>query len=691
MSYEMLFSPMNIGKMTVRNRCVMTPAELGIGELSGCANDMSMDYYEERAKGGVGLIITGVVRVDDVNPGSFKQLAMTHDYQIEPMKEMVRRIHSHGTRLCLQLHHAGRQGYGSCNHSLPLVIPLVKAVPSAEKVMFKAAPKLLEMEAKGIGFAVQVPSKTEPTGHGATRFHVMSNKEIKKLIREFVDAAERCKKAGVDAVELHGGHGYLIQQFLSPHTNKRTDEYGGSFENRFRFLEEIVVGIKKRCGKDYPLIVRLTVDEMYDRVGRAGTGYGLETGIKYAKRLEELGVDAIDVTSACYESYNYWLEPTSFTPGWRAYLAKAVKAEVNIPVIAANYIRSAEQAERQLEEGYQDFIGSARNYICDPYWVKKVKEGRENEIRRCIGCVNCIRSMVTEGAPSGNPAECSLNVALAHERKFNNLPKDGKGRTAVVAGAGPAGLTAAQLLADRGFKVTVFEKADKPGGQVITASQGIKAKLYWCIEDLMTNVQKAGVKVCLSTEATADGIAGLNPDVVVVATGGVPVRPRSIKGTDRDNVYLAPDVIMGEKTISSSKVVIAGSGITGLETAEIIGESDNKITFVEMADSVAPGAWFQIVDDAKERIPKDTVYKVSSKLLEINDKGVVIENTKTGNKETIPADYCVLSLGVRPVNGLVKELMEKGIKNVVAVGDAQKSGTIAHACHSACDAVMGIA
>ena len=173
------------------------------------------------------------------------------------------------------------------------------------------------MEEKGICFSVQAPSKVPCAPHGAARMHAMSNREVKKLIQDFIDAAERCKKAGVDAVELHGAHGYLIQQFLSPYTNHRTDEYGGSFENRMRFLEEIVTGIKQRCGKDYPLIVRLTVDEMYDRIGKPGTGYDLETGKRIAKRLEQLGVDAINVSSACYDVYNCWLEPTTYEPGWR--------------------------------------------------------------------------------------------------------------------------------------------------------------------------------------------------------------------------------------------------------------------------------------------------------------------------------------------------------------------------------------
>ena len=272
---------------------------------------------------------------------------MSHDYHIAPMREFADRIHRHGAKLAIQLHHAGRQGYSSSINSLPLVIPVVKHFPKVLDALYGCTPTLLGLEAKGICMSVQAPSKAELAKHGALRMHAMSKREVRNLIQDFIDAAERCKKAGVDAVELHAGHGYLIQQFLSPNTNHRTDEYGGDFEGRLRFLREIIEGIRERCGRDYPLIVRLTADEMYERVGQPGKGYTLEIGKEIAKRLEELGVDAINVTSACYDVYNGWLEPTSYEPGWRKYLAKEIKSVVSIPVIAANVIRTPEQAERQ--------------------------------------------------------------------------------------------------------------------------------------------------------------------------------------------------------------------------------------------------------------------------------------------------------------------------------------------------------
>ena len=690
--YDLLLSPMKIGSMTVKNRTVMTAAEFSLGQTNGKPTERLMDYYEERAKGGVGMIIPGICRVNDMGGAStFTQLAMSHDYHIAPMHDFAERLHRHGAKLCIQLHHPGRQGMASAINSLPFVIPVADRFPGVMDQVFKCTPLLLGMEAKGICFSVQAPSKVELARHGATRMHAMSKKEIRDLIEDFIAAAVRCKKAGVDCVELHAGHGYIIQQFLSPHTNRRTDEYGGSFEGRMRFITEIIEGIRAQCGRDYPLTVRLTADEMYDRVGRPGVGYGLETGKRIAKRLEELGVDAINVTSACYDAYNYWLEPTSFEPGWRRYLAREIKSVVSIPVIAANVIRTPEQAERQLAEGDQDFVASARAFICDPHWVEKAASGHPEDIRRCIGCLNCIRSFMTN-AGVGKPGECALNMSVAREKAYFSMPRDGERRKILVIGAGPAGLTAAQTLAMRGFDVSVYEKAEKPGGQVITAAEcHLKGKLYWCIEDLMTAARKAGVQIHLGTELSAQQIADSDPWGVVVATGGEPLRPRSIGGIEGENVFTAPQIIHREVVLRDKKVVIAGSGMTGLETAEILCETGNHVTVIEMADEIAPGNWFQLTDDEMERLSKtDTRFEMGTKLLAVDENGVLVEDVKSSEKRRIEADALILSLGVKPAGDLARQLDRLSVRRIWRVGDAVKSGTIADACHSAFDTVMSI-
>ena len=689
MKYEHLFSPMNIGTMTVKNRVVMTPAEMSLGQTDGRVTEKLMDYFEARAAGGVGLIFTGVTRVNDMaGTFSFTQLSMSKDWHIEPMRELAGRVHRHGAKLGVQLHHPGRQGYGSAINSLPLVIPLVNRFPGMLDTLFKLPPTLLALEEKGICQAVQAPSRCERSYHGGGRIRAMSRRAIHKLQQDFIEAAVRCQKAGVDTVELHAGHGYLIQQFLSPNTNLRTDEYGGTPENRMRFLEEIILGIRERCGRDYPLIVRLTADEMYDRIGKPGKGYGIEEGKFFAKRLEELGVDAIDVTSACYDAFNYWLEPASFDPGWRAYLAREIKSVVSIPVIAANLIRSPEQAERQIADGWQDFMGSARCFICDPEWANKAQQGREREIRRCIGCTNCAATLMSNG-PAGKQAECALNPMVGREKE--TPVRDGEGRLAVVVGAGPAGLTAARALLERGWRVKIFEKNEKPGGQVNAASAyGNKQKLYWCIEDLLTAVTDLGAELCFGQEATADGIRALSPDAVIIAAGGTPVVPRSIPGTDRENVLLPSEVIFGEKLPRDKRVLVAGSGLTGLGAAEVLCEAGNTVTVLEMADTVAPGAWFQMVDDELRRLaPYHVQFLTSRKLLSIGEDGVTAENLTEKKTETIGADYVVLSLGVRGVDALYEELRDE-LPQVRKVGDALHTGTIANAVRTAWLAVQEI-
>ena len=691
MAFENLLSPMNIGTLTIKNRTVMTAAEMSLGRPDGTPPERLMDYYEERAKGGVGLIIPGVTRVNDMGAAStYTQLAMSHDYHIEPMREFVNRIHRHGAKLGIQLHHPGRQGYSSSTNSLPLVIPIVNRFPKVLDGIFKCTPVLLGLEEKKLIWSVQAPSKVELANHGAMRMHAMSKREVKNLINDFIEAAVRCQKAGVDLVELHGGHGYMIQQFLSPNTNHRTDEYGGSFENRMRFVSEIIQGIRERCGRDYPLMVRLTADEMYDKIGKPGKGYDLEYGKLVAVELEKLGVDAINVTSACYDVYNRWLEPTSFEPGWRAYLAKEIKSVVSIPVCAANFMRSPEQAERQIVEGYQDFIGSARTFICDPHWVQKIEEGRPEDIKRCIGCLNCISSFMTN-AKVGKNGECALNPAVGRERADNQLPRDGEGKKAVVVGAGPAGLMAAETLARRGFSVAVLEKNKEGGGQVNTAAScHLKGKLHWCIEDLMTSVTKLGVTVCTGLDVTVEGIEKLQPDVVVLATGGVPVVPKSIPGIDKPQVCTAPDVILGKIRPKNKTAVVIGSGMTGLETAEFLLQDGCDTTIIEMAPEIAPGTWFQLVDDEMERlVPAGCKFKAGTKLLEIGDGTVSVEDVKSGTRSTIPAEAVVLSMGVRPIPDLEADLRAKGL-NVVRVGDAVKSGTIANAVHSAYDTALKI-
>ncbi|MDO5014778.1 MAG: FAD-dependent oxidoreductase [Clostridia bacterium] len=700
MNYESLFSPMKIGNVTIKNRIVMTPAEMNLNRPDGTPTERSIAYHERRARGGAGLIIPGICRVNDWNAlTSFGQLSMSHDYHIEPMKKLVEAVHKHDAKIAIQLHHAGRQVNGIVYNFLPFVLPIEKVFPNFMQKMFKMMTPILESSLIDLNtfsiFSVYAPSKVEKSAHVSPPNRAMTKREIKKVIQDFINAAVRCQKAGIDIVQIHAAHGYLINQFLSPNTNHRTDEYGGSFENRLRFLDEIILGIREKCGKDYPIMVRLTVDEMYEKIGKPGKGYTIEEGKKIAKHLEELGVDALDITSAGYDTYNYWLEPTSFEVGWRDYLTAEIKSVVKtIPVGGAAFIRSPKQANELIETGNRDFVGSARNFFSDPDWANKAYEGREDEIIRCIGCLHCMSSCIDHAAVhfgKGLAGECALNPALGHEISDENIKRDAAGKKAIVIGAGPSGLMAAKVMARRGFEVTIFEKESKAGGQVMIASTPhLRKKLYWAIEDLENSVKKLGVTINYNTEISAEEIKKMNPYAVIISTGGTPIVPKSIPGIDLPIVKTSTDIIMGDEKPENKNIAVIGSGMTGLETAEELVEQNNKVTIVEMAKEIAPGTWFQLREDSLSRIEKgDVRFMPNYKLLEIKKDAIVVESVKDSNKETIDVDMVVLAMGVRSINKLYEELKDSDIQIAIS-GDAQKSGTIAHAIHGGYNAALEI-
>ena len=689
MSYDMLFSPMKIGNVEIKNRIVMAPMCMGFGQYNGCATETMMDYYEERAKGGVGLIFTEITRINDITgSSSFGQLGMSHDYQIPALREMADRIHKHNCKIMVELHHPGRQNLGLMIGTVPICNIGSKLMGNLyTKILTQAViPQGKKLQDKHIVPRTVAPSKCERSKMSDSVNRELSVNEIKRIICQFIEGAVRVKKAGCDGVELHAAHGYLIQQFLSPNTNKRTDQYGGSLENRMRFLLEIIDGIRSNCGKDFPIVVRLTVDEMYSEIGQNGKGYNLEEGIKMAKILSDKGIDAIDVSSAAYDTFNYWLEPTTFTPGWRKYLASEVKKVVDIPVIAANLIRSPKQAEMQLEEGTQDFISLGRPLIADPHWPNKVKSGNENLIKRCVCCLYCFESMM-KGAYKYTHGNCSVNPFVGRENV--SLKQNGNGRKVLIIGAGCAGLTAAELLSKRGFDVTVLEKESKQGGQLNLASKPPhKEKINWVCEDLLSNAINSGAKVLFDIKADKDIIASYSPEIVITATGGNAIHPKSFNG---DNVVTVTQILNGDIDISNKKVAVIGSGMTGLETSELLVSKGNKVTVVEMADKIAPGAWFQQLDDALPVLEKaGTEFLTSHKLLSVSSSGIELENLKENKAVAIKVDLVVLSLGVRSDNSLYNDIKSSDSYKVYNIGDSNKIGRIANATESAYQLVMNI-
>lgn len=689
MRYPLLFSEGRIGSVILRNRVVLPPLEVGMANFDGTPSEQLIAYYEERAKNGLGLLMTGITRVNERHgAGLPRQLAMTSDRHIEPFARMVERIHRHGTKIFCQLHHPGRQSNSLMIGSWPLMERIGRFWPGYWKYFFKLVPAAEKFAKTGLVPAVVAPSAVV-CEYSRQKTRALSNREVQRLIGDFVRAARRVQQARADGVELHAAHGYLIQQFLSPHTNRRTDEYGGSFENRMRFILEIIRGIRGHCGPDFPIVVRLAVDEYYRSIGKPGEGIELAQGVEIAKCLEQAGVDAIDVSSASYETMNYWLEPASFEPGWRKNLAKAVKGKVGIPVLAANVIRSPEQAEAQLQEGCQDFVCLGRPHLADPAWSRKAAEGREQDIRRCISCLWCFESFLTNAA-KGETLECAVNPRLGRERETAEPLKNGAGRVVVIIGAGPAGLSAAEILGLRGFKPIVLEKSAFVGGQLQLANKPPKKdKINWCFTDLQHAALKNGAEIRFNTEATPESVKALDPYAVVVATGAKAVVP-PVEGVHLPHVCTVTEVLNGSVRLKNQRVAVIGSGMTGLETAEKLAEEGNRVLVVEMMDQIAPGAHTQHVDDILPRLKAySTDFIIGHKLVKISADVIFLESTAGDKRREEKADAVVLSVGVQSNNALAAALQPL-FPGLCVIGDARRVGRIPQAVRDGFDTAWNL-
>lgn len=650
--YKKLFEQGNIGKVTINNRLVMSPMGCGLANLDGTPSEDMIAFYEARAIGGAGLIIPEITRVNDVHgPGLMRQLSVTTDRHIEGLAKLAQAVHKHGSKIFIQLHHPGRETVSALLGGQPVVAP--SPIPC----------KYLNQNTRAL--------ETE---------------EVKQLIQQFIDGAVRVQKAGCDGVELHAAHGYLLQQFLSPYTNKREDEYGGSFENRLRIVTEIIEGIRRECGKDFPIGVRLTVEEFLDKTGVTEDYIHIQDGIKIAMALEEAGIDFIDVSCGLYETGITSVEPISFPQGWRRDMILAVKSHVNIPVIGVSVIREPAVAEKFLEDGVEDFISMGRTWLADEEWGKKVLEVREKELRKCINCLRCFESL-NEYNAAGLPLECAVNPRCARELKYEDLVQDTKGHTAVVVGGGPAGMCAAETLAKRGVKVTLIDRQSELGGIInVGKKPPLKERMQWIADYYNEEFKRLGVEVKLNTESTADMVMSYNPNAVIVATGSVAIIPERISGVHGNNVFTVETVLSGKAALKGKKVAVVGAGLTGLETAEYLCAEGNKVTIIDMLDKVAPNTNHTNVADVCGRLEKHGAnYLLGHALKEIKADGVILENLESHEESNVAVDAIVLSLGNRPDQTLASELEAKGVC-VKLVGNAIKDGTIAPAVRTGYEA-----
>lgn len=634
MKYEKLFTKGKIGRLEIKNRIVMPAMGTNLASYTGEASDEIIRYYEERAKGGCGLIITEITRIDnETGVGMPNQLCAMELKHIPRLEVLARTVHKYNTKIFLQLHHPGRE-----NHAVMIEGRQI-AGPSA--IMSSA-----------IG---EMPRE-------------MTTKEVEGLAAKFVKGAVFAQMAGIDGVEIHGAHGYLVGQFMSPQSNHREDKYGGSFEKRMRFITEIIMGIRAKCGPMFPISVRIDGDEFVKG------GISLEEAVKEAVYLEKLGIDAINVSSGTYESVTTIIEPISYPQGWKRHLAKAIKKAIKIPVIACDVIRKPEMAETILKEDNLDFVALGRAQLADPEWGKKAKEGREEDIRPCISCLNCIESVLKCGR-----IECAVNPRAGKELEYSDLSKNGEGRKVVIVGGGPAGMEAARVLALKGFEPIIFEEKEYLGGNVYLATKPpLKDKLAWFLEYEKLAIEKLNVEVRLNEKATLEKINKINPYAVFIGAGSKPIVP-PIPGIEQSFVYTSTDILDGKVILENKNVVVAGSGMTGLEISELLASKGNKVTVIEMADKIGPTGYLPNVIDISMRLTKNGVTLMPcSKLTNIKEREIEIENTKDEKITSLKADVVVLSLGVRSNNEIV-QAVEENYEIVEILGDASKPGRVVDA------------
>lgn len=642
MKFEALFKPIKIGTMEVKNRFVKPPMGSNLADIDGYVTQEMVDYYAENAKGGFGLITIEVTAVDPKGKAIINEPGLWRDDQIEGYRKLADVIHENGSKMSVQLHHAGRQTVGALiNGSQP-----VSASPIP------------------CPFCQEVPEE-------------LTTGEVYEMIEKFVDAAERAKKAGADAVEVHGAHGYLVSQFMSSYSNRRVDEFGGSLENRTRFPRLIVEGIRYRLGNDFPIIFRISGEEK--TVG----GRTIPETRAIARMMEETGVNAMHIAAGTYASLD-WIWGAMDSPlAYMANFAEEVKKSVNIPVITVGRINDPYIAEELVASGRADMVSIGRQSIADPHFPNKVLTGKTNEIAPCIAChQGCTEEMLL-----GNQIRCVVNPFAGYEGSKKIIPATKK-KSIMVIGGGPAGLVAAWIMAERGHDVVLYEKEHVLGGQFrIAAYPSGKSDLTKPINYYRTMCEKAGVSIHLGAEVNEELIKILNPDSIILATGGVPLFP-NIPGIKNINFVTANDILLGKKS-AGNKVLIAGGGMVGTETADFLGEYGKDVTVVDMRPEIG----CEVNDMVKITLMKrltdyGTKLMPNTKIKEFKQDGIICEENQK-EVELSGYDTIVLALGVSAYNPL--ESVAKSICNeVYVIGDAEEAGKVLKATSKAADVALTI-
>ena len=652
MKYQKLFTPVKIGSVTIKNRFAMAPmGPLGLADAQGGFNQRGIDYYTERAKGGTGLIITGVTfsdcKVETQSMPNCPNSTYNPVHFIRTSREMTERVHAYGSKIFLMM----SAGFGR------VTIPT------------------------NLGEFPPVAPSAIPHRWLDKICRPLTVEEIRSIVKSFGDGAYNAKRGGFDGVEIHAVHeGYLLDQFAISMFNQRTDEYGGSLENRLRFAKEIVEEIKSRCGEDFPVALRFSVKSMI-KDWREGAlpgeeftemGRDIEEGLQAAKLLVEYGYDALDTDVGTYDAW-WWNHPPMYQKKglFRPY-CKMVKEVVNVPVLCAGRMDDPDMALEALEKGECDIISLGRPLLADPDYVNKLRAGRVKEIRPCISCQEGCMGRIQEYSM----INCAVNPQAARERDMAYAPVL-TSRKVLVVGGGVAGCEAARVLAVRGHRPEVYEKGGCLGGNLIPGGapefkEDDLALAAWYADAL----ERLHVPVHLNHEVTKDEVLAGDWDAVIVATGS---SPKTFSLGDDDHVYTASQVLLKEKDCGESTVIVGG-GLVGCETALWLAQHGRKVTIVEALDKILAvnGPLCHANKDMLERlVPFNGVEVVTGAKVKSYQNGVLTAETAEGEKK-ISCNSVILAVGYREEDSLYRQL-EFDVPEIYLLGDARKVSNIMYA------------
>ena len=625
-----LFSPLKIGNITLKNRIISAPMTFPILTADGCLTPEAIAFYELRAKGGAAVVTVSELIVHGAT-GKYYPVQVLSDApnSKDTLATAARSVKRHGAIPSMEICHGGK--YALTNPQNP-----VSYGPSDEF-------------SNGIQTAREMPREL-----------------IKEIIEAYGRAASLCKEAGFEMLLIHAGHGWLLQQFLSPASNKRKDEYGGSMENRARLALEVIDNVRSAVGPEFPLELRISAEEYLD------DGYSFDDAIKFAKMVEDR-IDLLQVSTGAHKGSFDRTHPSAFMErGVNVHYAEVIKKHVSIPVSSIGALNEPEMMEDIISSGKADAVEMARALLADPYLPKKALMGRVDEIVRCYRCYVCMAERMTTGLRI-----CAVNPVIGSEYETNNIKSAVRPKNVLIAGGGPGGMQAAVTAAELGHNVILCEKSGKLGG-ALNSVKGVpfKEDLYRFIAVKALLMEKAGVDVRMNTEVTPDLVKTVKPDVLIIAVGAEPIIP-PIPGINNSNVIAANDLPEKYDQVGH-KVVILGGGLVGCETAVHMAQEGKDVTVIEMLREVCPDANMRyrplLLDQLKK---KSVVCRTDTRGVRITKKGLVCAD-EDGNEMLFDADTIICAVGQKPLRDVAERLRDCA-QEAIEIGDCLKPGSVTEA------------